>query len=604
MISLKLAFLGLKGKLKDYLILFSGLIISIGVFYMFQSLAHNASLNKSTQLGSVFTLIFHLGTILLIIITLVYFIYANTFLLNLKRKLYAIYMMLGANKSKISLLFFTETISIGILTIPIGLLIGMGLTVLVNQLLIKTLAIHESFILYADFSSVLSTCLFFSLCFLFMAIMNVIALSKNSLISLLKKQENPEYKPFNYWLILTQSIAGLFFLSIAYYLMIHFMQFKFMALIGILIIILLGTYFTIHSLTILLLGILQKNNYFYFNRLNSVFIAQLTYRISNYTQVLSIVSLLFALALGALTVGVGFKNEAYEIADGTYYYDLVINNAKSLSSEKLSILSIQNQTNYSIKEDAKSIYFLKEDFKSHPFIVNQVAFDGKINQQKFSATTLEKNPYAMMSLRSLLTNKQQAKEILFLPRQSLNKIKAPSKTVTLIKTTNFKKNLPKIKQLIQYMQPKKSNSSKDNLSAETNQKYSKYQEIRAIMVGFEYMGFFLSFSFLVMLISCLLFKILSGVTVDKNRYLILSKLGASKKEIKHVVFKELLATFLLPAILGVIDVLFGLQLFRSLLLNPYQTIIFPILIFLMVYIFYFLITYTMYIKSLFSHFKY
>lgn len=571
---------------------------------MFQSLAHNASLNKSTQLGSVFTLIFHLGTILLIIITLVYFIYANTFLLNLKRKLYAIYMMLGANKSKISLLIFTETISIGILTIPIGLLIGMGLTVLVNQLLIKTLAIHENFILYADFSSILSTCLFFSLCFLFMAIMNVIALSKNSLISLLKKQEKPEYKPFNYWLILTQSIAGLFFLSIAYYLMIHFMQFKFMALIGILITILLGTYFTIHSLTILLLGILQKNNYFYFNRLNSVFIAQLTYRISNYTQVLSIVSLLFALALGALTVGVGFKNEAYEIADGTYYYDLVINNAKSLSSEKLSILSIQNQTNYSIKEDAKSIYFLKEDFKSHPFIVNQVAFDGKINQQKFSATTLEKNPYAMMSLRSLLTNKQQAKEILFLPRQSLNKIKAPSKTVTLIKTTNFKKNLPKIKQLIQYMQPKKSNSSKDNLSAETNQKYSKYQEIRAIMVGFEYMGFFLSFSFLVMLISCLLFKILSGVTVDKNRYLILSKLGASKKEIKHVVFKELLATFLLPAILGVIDVLFGLQLFRSLLLNPYQTIIFPILIFLMVYIFYFLITYTMYIKSLFSHFKY
>ncbi|KFN92208.1 permease component of an ABC superfamily antimicrobial peptide transporter [Tetragenococcus muriaticus PMC-11-5] len=38
---LKLSLTGLKGRWRDYVVLFSGLMIAAGIFYMFQSMASN-----------------------------------------------------------------------------------------------------------------------------------------------------------------------------------------------------------------------------------------------------------------------------------------------------------------------------------------------------------------------------------------------------------------------------------------------------------------------------------------------------------------------------------------------------------------------------------
>lgn len=146
------------------------------------------------------------------------------------------------------------------------------------------------------------------------------------------------------------------------------------------------------------------------------------------------------------------------------------------------------------------------------------------------------------------------------------------------------------------------NTLDKGMKFQSNQKYFRYEAYNDIMVGFEYMGFFLGIAILAMLISCLMFKILSGLTIDKSRYLILAKIGASEKSIKGVVLRELLVVFLIPAILGTIHVLFGLQIFKLLLTNPYEAIIFPFALFIIAYLVYFLITYKIYVKSLFTNF--
>lgn len=599
----KMSFMGMKGKQKDYIILFSGLIISTSIFYMFQSLANNSSLTESVNSSSSFSLIFQIGTILLGIITFVYLIYANSFLLNLKRKAYAMYMMLGANKVKICILIFTETFGIGIITTSIGIIAGMGFTKLVNRLLTHTLNIQLDNNTIQSSSAIISTLLFFGACFLIIATMNANSLSKENLITLLKKEDTPDHGQYKKWINILQSIGGIALLGISYFFMANVEELKMKAIIGAMVTIVLGTYLTINSFVILSLRVLRKNDKIHFHKLNSIFIAQLMYRIRDYTQILSIVSILFALALGALTAGFSFKNEVYNLADKTLYYDLVINDSEKSSPKQLSLLSIKEENSYSIKEDSQTIYFIAEQFNDQPLVVNsQIDSKGKVKQYSFSAKDLANNPEAIKSLKTLLTSKQKEKTMQLVPKESFNSLAENNQTLVLIKTTNFKENREKIKSIIQYMTANDLNTLDKGMKFQSNQKYFRYEAYNDIMVGFEYMGFFLGVAFLAMLISCLMFKILSGLNIDKTKYLILAKIGASEKSIKGVVMRELLVVFLIPALLGTIHVLFGLQIFKLLLTDPYEAIMFPFALFIIAYLVYFLITYKIYVKSLFTNF--
>lgn len=105
----KLSLTGMKTRLRDYMILFSGLAIAAAIFYMFESLATNKEFLEHSNTVSFVSIVFHLGTVLLGIITFVYILYANSFLMTLRQKTYAMLMMLGARTSKIAQMIFIET---------------------------------------------------------------------------------------------------------------------------------------------------------------------------------------------------------------------------------------------------------------------------------------------------------------------------------------------------------------------------------------------------------------------------------------------------------------------------------------------------------------
>lgn len=97
----KLSMSGLKSKLKDYIVLLVGLVMSISIFYMFQTLALNeAFLKENSTIGQI-GFVFQAGSFLLAIITFFYILYANSFLLSLRQKEFGMYMMLGAKNIKL-----------------------------------------------------------------------------------------------------------------------------------------------------------------------------------------------------------------------------------------------------------------------------------------------------------------------------------------------------------------------------------------------------------------------------------------------------------------------------------------------------------------------
>ncbi|GAB2022473.1 ABC transporter permease [Pseudolactococcus yaeyamensis] len=585
---IKLAWYSTKGKLKDYVLLFSGLIMASAIFYMFQSIARNNRLVNT----SIFTLVFQLGSVLLGVITFFYLLYANSFLMNLKRKEYGMLLMLGATKFKIVLLNFLETIGIGLVATLMGNLVGILLSKVVTLFLQNGLSTQLTSQSFVNFQAFLITLIFFVVCFILTAILNGRSLAKEELTALLKKQATPDYTDDKSGILILQFFSGSLCLGFGYYAMFNVINWKMKAIVIAMFTIFLGSYLLIHSLVILVLNGMKQRKPFYLKKLNTILVAQLKYRIKSYTQILTVIAMLFALALGALTVGLGFKNEGYKIADKMLYYDLVLTSKNSQELDKMSQANLKSKSEYHFKIAGNRILINENDFEKTPFIVNTpISAQGTVVYECFNADALRKSDIAQESFKKMLADDWQKKDISFVSQNDFNLSNDITQAIILVKTTSFKKNYKTLDSIVKALDASEISPSM--------QKVSQYKAYEKNLVPFEYMGFFLGIAFLTMLTCCLMFKILTSYKTDQERYDILTRIGATKSGISSVIGKELLIIFTIPAFLGTLHVLFGLQLFKILLTNPYDAIAIPIMVFLMIYFVYFYLTYKMYSKIIF-----
>lgn len=319
---LKLSLTGIKGRLRDYIVLFSGLVVASGIFYMFESLATNEVFLESNSMVKSVVMIFHLGTVLLSIITFVYILYANSFLMTMRQKDYAMFMMLGAKARKIAQLIFIETFVVGVGATLVGTIVGIGLSSIVQQLLVQQLAIKITHFTAVNSSAVLFTLIFFTVIFVLAALVNALTIVKKPILTLLKASETPLPANRNPLTLLLEVIAGIALLGIGYYMMTQVLTLAFIALGVALVTIILGTYFVFHSILIFVLDLLKRRDRIALKKLNNFTLSQLSFRIQDYTRILSMVAMLFALALGAITVGLGFHNEISKMTNATTSYEL------------------------------------------------------------------------------------------------------------------------------------------------------------------------------------------------------------------------------------------------------------------------------------------
>ncbi len=74
----------------------------------------------------------------------------------------------------------------------------------------------------------------------------------------------------------------------------------------------------------------------------------------------------------------------------------------------------------------------------------------------------------------------------------------------------------------------------------------------------------------------------------------LQKIGARPRALRRSIRQEIGALFLLPGFVGIIHVLFGLQLFKTMLRAPYGHLALPFGLFIVLYALYYLATVWMY----------
>ncbi|ALI53186.1 FtsX-like permease family protein [Lactobacillus helveticus] len=589
----KLSLTGIKSRLKDYAVLFSGLVVASTIFYMFLSLAINPGfMSKDVNApGQYLSFIFGFGIVLLAIITFVYLVYANSFLLSMRQHDYGMFMMLGAKSSKIGLLIFCETLLTGILATILGIVVGFGLTALVSKLLISSLGLHITHFQIVLPNAILWTLIFFVAVFFLASLRNVHKLVRSKVIDLLHESQKPIKIRRKNGLRVVEAVLGILLLAAGYYIMGMPANAIFFIIPAALVTIVAGSYFTFDSFFTLIINLLLKKKNFDYHGIRVFTLGQLKFRIRDYTRILSVISLLFALALGAITVGLNFNSLKNQALVSDYYDAQIVQNTPAVQ-KNVDKLDLKSKATYHYVETKKELVFNKADFDKKPF--KYIKFSQHGNDFPSYTPTVAKakdlvTPGNSANTRLSMMLLNGTKKIELVSPAKFNAIQGQKKFVTLIRVKDFIKEYPTL------MKIEKAQMTSPLISRVlSNTKPFTYQVVLGFASGFEFMGFFLGIAFLTMLASTLMFKVLSGAASDKVRYEMLYKIGTREKMLRRSIRNEIGVLFALPGVLGIIDVLFGLRLFKALLPKPYMGIWLPFLIFIVLYFIYYMVTVKLY----------
>ncbi|ANS51991.1 ABC transporter permease [Bacillus thuringiensis] len=602
----KLSMSGLKSKLKDYIVLLVGLVMSISIFYMFQTLGLNEAFLTSNATISHIVFVFQAGTVLLAIITFFYMLYANSFLLSLRQKEFGMYMMLGAKKHKITLLMFIETIIIGMASLIIGIVVGVGLAEGIGQLLMKQLEFtgggYQSFYV----PSMTVTCIFFFVLFLLSAIMNGIKLSRISVLQLVHADAHTERVVFKGKKIVIFLVIGMVLLAIGYASMIYMNELEFNGIKIALITVTSGTYLLFGTFVPFIIKKMKSNKKRTEKGLNAFTFAQLNFRINSLTKVLATVTMLIALGAGAISGGMAFKNNVLPRVEGGKIYDVAIHNPTAAEKKILDGITFEKKSEYRYKVDDKFVYYLKEDLEKNRPLVH----DGKGSIGKFKQV-VEELPVGAISremnekdvnVKAFPKEWEEAFATIqpfYISSDRVIKI-VDQKMYDSINTKESIALLGKVNDFLAYQEEWKKLDElqlakyKDIKAERIYSKYTVYKSLYAVSSGTVFMGFFLGIAFLAMMASCLMFKILSGASKDITRYQMLRKIGVRHELLTKSIYKELFLVFLFPAIVGVSHVLVGMNIFERFVIDPYFRIWLPIVIFVFIYAIYYFITVQLY----------
>lgn len=610
----KLSLTGIKSRFKDYLVLFSGLTFASAIFYMFMTLATNpAFLKDSLSIAFKITqIVFGFGIALLSIITFVYIVYANSFLLSMRQKDYGMYMILGARTSKIGRLIFAETLVVGLLATLLGTVLGIGLTQGVSSVLISQLGLQIHKFVGFYLPALLWTIAFFAILFFLAAFWNRHKLVKSNVINLLHEDQKPVKLHRNKLWKFIEAILGIALLAIGYWAMMHAAKLGTKTIPIAFFTIVFGSYFTFDSFFTAIIDLLRKNLAYKYKKLHSFTLGQLKFRLSDYTRILSTVSLLFALALGAITVGLNFNNMTEQSMQSTYY-DVVLYGHNKKVDNQLKKVSVKSTTTVDYKmvvegkgkEKTRVLYIPENQLENNKIMYQRYSRKNGMNHYDTRRITVNdlKNKksspvndaeYQLMSLTPYA-----GAQVKVVSQNQYNQVNAKENKIELLRVNNFRSNFNNVEKLqnlsaTQMMSSPKVDKDAINVNL-SNSKSAQYRLVSSMTSGFEFMGFFLGLAFLAMLASTLMFKVLSGANSDKPRYQMLWKVGTRKSLLKASIAKEIGILFALPAALGVVDVLFGLQLFKSILgMNTYDKLWIPFTIFGVLYVLYYLLTVVLY----------
>ena len=383
--------------------------------------------------------------------------------------------------------------------------------------------------------------------------------------TILNKEDIPAFHKQK-WLEIIALAAGLALIGGGYFILNLPSQNLFNTLLAAFVTIVSGTYLLCHSL----LSLVPTT---WFSKIKLAK-GKTQLRLHHYASVFTIISILFALTMGALALSHDFNAFSQDIKRGTYYDGIIVSNTANIKND-VAQLKIKKQQTYHYKETKGHFYFVRNELADNP--IKYVKSTGRRNFQvkSIKLDQLNKNSLAGNSFRELVPNGFKNKTIALCSTAELNKVKGNTKYLTLVQLNSFDRDWP----FLLKIEHKQAQSSLTYSRLYSSSKAALYQLALGMTREMKILGFSLAFVFGATLIAILIIEV---IKFAKKNWDIDQKLKIQKVSQESSTYVTGLL-FLIPAVFGVFDALFGLKIFNQVLPTAYYEIWLPIMLMILSY---------------------
>ena len=618
----KLALRNVKSSYKDFSIFFLTLTFSVALFYTFNSFGQqqvmlDVSSMQKTMLETL-ELMMSIISVAVAVVCAFLILYANNFLIKRRKKELGLYMLLGMNESKISKIILLETAFIGIFSLFSGLIFGYLLSQLVVFLTASILAVTVNYHFVFSIQATLYTVFSYLIIFLVVMIFNTGNIRRFKLIDLLNAgRKNQELKLKNPVISILLFIVSLGILGFTYWLGL---EKGVSSLLQIVIAGSIGTYLFFFSLSGFLLQFLKGRKSLYYRNLNMFTLRQIQSNINHNFISIGTICLMLLLSIGALTTGFSLNTALSEILEPIREYQISISHI-AIAGEQYDVKKMLDLDGSKIEyEHSYTEYY--SDIKyaelvalsNDSTIVVDPGFDElpiymvSLSDQNEMHKAYGLKPIELEKGHFMIVTKEGYLDIAKFLDLLEGKISVYDKELTygggILQSENVRaglinylginiivndEDIPEGLPGTAYVSYNLVNESEEEMIAEgINNAAIAYNQtveeeffnsnggitneyimavtsadikemVVSVILIFTYVGLYLGVIFVISSVVVLALQQLSQANENQNRYLVLTKIGASKKMMDRSILLQIVIYFVLPLVLAAIHAVFGVK---------------------------------------------
>lgn len=584
-------------------------LLAVTITYLFYSLTFNPKIAEIRG-GTTIQATLGFGMFVVTLASAIIVLYANSFVMKNRSKELGIYGMLGLEKRHLISMTFKELVVFGILTVGAGIGIGALFDKLIFAFLLKLMKLKVELVATFQMKVVITVLLVFGLIFLGLMFLNALQLSREKASG----EKKGRFLPL-------QTILGSISLGIGYYLALTVKD-PLTALTTFFIAVLLvifGTYLLFNAGITVFLQILKKNKKYYYQPNNLISVSNLIFRMKKNAVGLATIAILSTMVLVTMSAATSIFNSAESFKKVLNPHDFGVS-GQNVEKEDLDKLLSQfaSDKGYKIKEKevlrytyfavanqegTKLTIFEKGQNRVQPKTVFMV-FDQKdyenMTGQKLSLSGNEVGLFVkndgLKGQKTLTLNDHQ-----FSVKEEFNKdfiVNHVPNQFNILTTDYNYLVVPDLQAFLDqfpdsaiynqfYGGMNVSISEEEQLKvAEEYEKYlQKFNaqlntegnyvygstladasaQMSVLFGGVFFIGIFLSIIFMVGTVLVIYYKQISEGYEDRERFIILQKVGLDQKQIKQTINKQVLTVFFLPLLFAFIHLAFAYHMLSLIL---------------------------------------
>ena len=614
----KLAISNLIKNRKLYYPFALSVILAVTISYLFYSLAFNPKIVDLRGASAIqFTL--QLGLVVVTLASAIIVLYANSFVMKNRSKELGVYGMLGLEKRHLIGMTFKELLIFGLVTVTAGIGIGALFDNLIFALLLKLAKMKVELVATFQWSVVLSILLVFGFIFLVIVFLNAVRIIRMDALQLSREKAKGEKK--GRFLVL-QTLVGLITLGGGYYLA-QSVKDPVSAVLTFFIAVMLvifATYLLFNAGITVFLQLLKKNKRYYYQPNNLISVSNLIFRMKKNAVGLATITILSTMVLVTMSAATSIYNGSENIKNIMYPHDFDVKGQHvevedldklltQYASEKNLTISNKDVLNYasfglSSQEGTKLTTFEKGQNNVMPktvFLVFDQKDYEKMTGQKLNLTGNEVGLWArndqLKGQKAFSLNNQDytIKEAI---QQDFVMNHVSNQYVLLVSDYNYLV-VPNLQNFLEQYQDSAIytqfyggmdvtasqeeqlklsddfdayvNNFSHNLKSEDAMVYNgttktdAIAEMNALFGGILFIGIFLSIIFMVGTVLVIYYKQISEGYEDRERFVILQKVGLDQKQIKQTINKQVLTVFFLPVIFAFLHLAFAYHMLSLIL---------------------------------------